>query len=175
MEFTDLIKGDLEKRYAKILAQTGESISNDVQGIEVRSEAALARYASFKKRQIEENNAFNKALSTIQENKEERLEKEKEDAQLKARNEQIKAENARRYAEAQAEKWKGRLGSFEGAIQYISLFVPALFAIINGIILFANATQLRMRGAFTGLLTGWIFFVIGVIPLTILFCCKRHN
>lgn len=176
MKFIELVKNDLDKKYSDILAGKTENV---IKGVNVDSDEPYEKYSSFKKRLKKENDELNQGISAIKAEEARRIKKEGEDAadKKKADEEAAKkrAEEDRRRREAAARAEQEKKDKIERIFQTIALFGPAVLVIITAIIMFSNATQLRIRGSFTGSLMGWIAFLIATAVTTIIFSKKMFG
>lgn len=176
MKFIELVKNDLDKKYSDILAGKTENV---VKGVNVNSDEPYEKYSSFKKRLKKENDELNQGISTIKAKEAKRIKKEGKDAAAKKKADEEaakkRAEEERRRREAAARAEQEKKDKIERVFQTIALFGPAVLVIVTAIIMFSNATQLRIRGSFTGSLMGWIAFLIATVVTTIIFSKKMFG
>ncbi len=162
MEFAEILKNNLSKKYDDLFNGKTESVLSDV---DLNSATkASERYLAFSARIRAEESKINKCIDDVTKQRENRLAKEKHDAELAERNkkneEKIQKEEEERARMANERRVAVMKKVVESSLQIIAYLSPIVISIIFGIILFTNIDQISIVSNFVGWCTGWVFFAI---------------
>lgn len=147
MDFINTIKSETERKYFRMLdGQAEEPMSypdmGDYQVFERKN-------AAYRQRLEQEFSQFNNAVRDI---------RAKRDRRISSENNEIE-----RRAEQNAHKKYVCAKTFKA----IALFLPIIIAILVGIDIFSNRAIYEVKASYGGVITGWVFFALISVVLSI--------